>query len=129
MPGDISRLLRDLEAGFGFENAQGRYARGHQRRLGVGGQREVGLGSLEHQLGEVLGQGCVDALKYAARGWKLVRQRLPHADCLGSLTWKDQRRLHDRLLRLNAKRRRIARFIAGRGAQTRPGPGCQAPDS
>ena len=114
MPGDVSRLRRGLEARFGFQNPQGRHARGHERRLGVGGQREFGLGSFEHQLREVLGQGGVDALEYVARGGKLVRKRLPHADRLGPLTRKHQRRLHDRLLRLNAKRRLVARAPAQR---------------
>ena len=65
-----------------------------KRRLGVGGQREFGLGSLEHQLGQVLAKRRVDALEYLARGGKLSRERLSHADRLGALTRKHQGRLH-----------------------------------
>ena len=54
MSGDIGRLPGCVEALLGLQNPQRRDARGHQRRLGVGGEGEFGLGSLEHQLGKVL---------------------------------------------------------------------------
>ena len=54
MSGDIGRLPGSVEALLALENTQRRDARGHQRWLGVGGEREFGLGPLEHQLGKVL---------------------------------------------------------------------------
>ena len=51
MPGDVSGLLCDLKARFVLQHPQRRDARGHQSRLGVGGQGEFGLRALEHQLG------------------------------------------------------------------------------
>ena len=49
MAGDVCRASGDIEAGLGLQNPQRGDARGHKRRLGVGGQRQFAFGALEHQ--------------------------------------------------------------------------------
>ena len=49
MAGDKTSVPADVEAAFGFEDADHREARRHQRRLRVLGQGQLALGTLEHQ--------------------------------------------------------------------------------
>ena len=82
MAGDVGRAPGDIEAGLGLQNPQSGDARGHQRRLGVGGQREFALGALEHQPRQVLGERRVDPREHLARHGIFVSERLAHADRL-----------------------------------------------
>ena len=92
--GDEGRVARNAKSGLGLERAKRRHARRHQRRLGVGGQRQFGLGALEHELRQVLRERRIDPVEHLARGRKRFGERLAHADRLRPLTRKHQGRLH-----------------------------------
>ena len=92
--GDERRVAGDVEPGHAFERAQRRQARRHQRRLGVGGQRQLRLRAFEDQAAELLAERRVDALEHFARSGKGFGERLAHADRLRALAGKYQGGFH-----------------------------------
>ncbi len=69
---------------FGLQHLQHGLADRHQGRLGVLGQGQIALMTLEHQLGKLLLQGLVDLLEDVAGGRKGLGQGPAHADGLRS---------------------------------------------
>ena len=54
----------EVEAALGLQHAQGREARRHQGRLGVGGEGQLLRRPLEHQPRQVLAQGGIDLVEH-----------------------------------------------------------------
>ena len=117
MARDEGGVAGDDEAGLALERPQSRQARRHQRRLGVGGQRQLRLRPLEHELRELLAERCVYARKHVPRGRKRLGEPLAHADRLRALSWKYEGRLHPESFLFHSSR--------GARAETRAGSGCQ----
>ena len=69
-------------------------ADGHQGRLSVLGEGEVGLRSLAHEAGEVLAQGLVHGLEHLAGGGEGFGQLGAHADGLAALSGKEEGESH-----------------------------------
>ena len=111
MAGDETRVARDVEPGFRLENAGRGETDRHQRGLRIGGQRQLGLGTLEHQPGQILPERAVDLGEDLPRRRIGLGERLAHADRLRPLPWKHESRQHRRP------------FVVG--AETMLGAGCQ----
>src|SRR5207249_3856019 len=71
-----------------------RYRGGQDRGLGVGRQRQVGLGPLEHQPSEVEAERVVGFLKDRLGAGRALVETLAHADRLRALTGKEKRDGH-----------------------------------
>jgi hypothetical protein len=104
MAGDEDGVARDVEPGFAFEGAKRGETRRHQRRLRVGGQRQLGLGPLEDHLRQRFAERRVDLLEHGARGGKRLGERFAHADRLRALPRKRQGRRHAILQKPRAER-------------------------
>ena len=84
------RLFGEFHSTLHFQNTQGRDGIGHDRGLGIFGQRQVGLRPAAHQPEQALPQRVVDFLKHLARNRARLGQRLAHADSLAALPRKDE---------------------------------------
>ena len=94
-----------------LERPQRRQAGRHQRRLGVGGQRQLRLRPLEDQFRQLSPSAASTSLEHPRRRRKRRGERLAHADGLRALTGKHEGGLQLRLLRRTWK--------AGRPSHTR----------
>ena len=88
-------LSMKLEALLG-EHAHRRERHRHQRRLRILGERQLSLGPLPHQLGQILAERLVDFGKHRARGRIGLGELGAHADGLASLTGKNESNAHRR---------------------------------
>ncbi len=73
-----------------LEHAHHGQAHGHQGGLRILGERELVLGALPHDGGELLTQGFIDFRKDLARGGAALGQGVAHADVLASLARKSE---------------------------------------
>ena len=87
---DELRLVRERKAAFLFEHAQHGNGIGHDRGLGIGGERQRILGPAGHQREEVLLQRIIDFLKHFARGGAGGGKLCPHTDFLTALPRKNK---------------------------------------
>ena len=85
----------DREAGLGLQHAQGGERDRHQRRLGVFGKLQGFGRAVPDDGGQLLAERRVDLVEHRAGGRKSLRQRLAHADRLGTLPWKSECCRHD----------------------------------
>src|SRR5439155_26670693 len=67
---------------------------GQHRRLGVGGQRQLGIGTLERETGEVEAERRVGFLEDRLGAGRGLVERLAHADSLRALAGKEERDGH-----------------------------------
>ena len=90
MAGDEGRVPADRESGLGLQHAQGGDRHRHQRRLGVFGELQ-GLGRpVPDDRRQLFAERRVDLVEHGPRGRKGLRQRLAHADRLGTLPRKSK---------------------------------------
>jgi len=92
--GDEGRMLGQVESALVLQHPQNGDADGHQGRLGVLGQRQVGLGAFEHQARKALVQRVVHLFKGEPRDLERLGQLTAHADGLAALARKDERPGH-----------------------------------
>jgi hypothetical protein len=104
MAGDEFRGLGEIEASLGLKHARHGEADGHESRLRVGGEREIGLRALKHQRRELLAERLVHFGEDGARRRESLGQRLAHADRLRPLPRKHESHGHLRSLRQNQAR-------------------------
>ena len=86
--GDEIALVGQADAAFLLEHAQHRDGIGHDRRLGVFGQRQLILWPFAHDRRELLAERVVDFLEHLARGGAGFGEFGTHADFLAALTGK-----------------------------------------
>ena len=97
----------------GLEGPQGRDAGGQDRGLGVGGELEVALGTLEAEPGKREPQGAVGLLENGAGLREGVAEALAHAHGLGALAREDEGDAHaGRFSSLRADRPRSSASMA-----------------
>jgi hypothetical protein len=97
MAGHEAGMARDIEAALALQHAQRGEAHRHQRRLRVRGERQLVLGTCEHQPRQILPQRFVDLAEDIARRGESAGKLLSHADGLGALPGKDQCARHRRI--------------------------------
>ena len=93
MAGDERDLVADTHA-LRFQHAHRREADGHQRRLGVLGERQGLQRPLEDDLGQLLAERLVDRLEDRRRLEEAIGERLAHADRLTALPGKGESYRH-----------------------------------
>ena len=86
MARDAGGLVGPHDAEFLFQHAQGGNRVGHDRRLGVGGQRQLAFGPVLHHGGKLLVQRVVDFLEHFAGMRAGFGELHAHADLLASLS-------------------------------------------
>ena len=99
MAGDDRRPCRDDRGRFGFQHADRREPHRHQRRLGVGGQRQLSSGPSHIRLGQASRRARRRLPANTARASaKVSAELLAHADGLAALSGKDESQRHARRL-------------------------------
>jgi hypothetical protein len=81
-------MLGHIQAQLFFQHPHNGDAGGHDRRLGIFGECEIGLRTLPHQPGKLLGKRVVHFLEDLAGRTESVGQLLGHADLLAALAGK-----------------------------------------
>ncbi len=95
MAGDEGGVALQVEPGLGLQHAQRRERGGHQRRLGVGGERQRLDRPVPHDGRQLLAQRLVDFLEHGAGDGELIGEGLAHADRLAALPGKHEGAAHD----------------------------------
>ncbi len=85
MAGDEGGVAGEVEPGLGAQHGERGEAHRHQRRLGVGGQRQLRFRPLEHQGRKRLPERLIDLGEYVACLGEKIGQGLAHADGLRPL--------------------------------------------
>ena len=92
MTGDVRRPVDRIA--LTLERAHRRERNGHQRRLGIGRQRQGLDRAFEDDCGQVLAERLVDLLEHRTGGRIGVEERPSHADLLAALPGKNECRRH-----------------------------------
>jgi hypothetical protein len=83
--GDETRIAREIDAGFGFQNAHGGDGNGKKSRLRVLRECEAVGWSIPHDGTQLLAERGIDFIEYGPRNGEALRKRLTHADRLAAL--------------------------------------------
>ncbi len=88
--GDEMRGLGKVDAAFAGQRPEHRKRMRHNRRLGILGELQFVVGTLAHQLEEVLAESLVDFAEHVASGRAGLAERIAHADRLAALPRKKE---------------------------------------
>jgi hypothetical protein len=83
-----------VETGLGLQNPDRGKAHGHERRLGVGGERQILRRAFPHDRGQLLGEGLVHFVEHGLGLGEVLGKGLAHAHGLASLAGEYECALH-----------------------------------